>query len=119
MVRSAFLVTLIPGAVFAAPLSAQAPPTPPDHYALIGARIVTAPGRVIERGTVVLRDGRIAAVGAAVQVPAGAIPLDLTGHTIYPGLIDAAATYGLPAVTGQDAERGAELMPARSAADVW
>src|SRR5688572_19005531 len=119
MVRSAFLATLIMGAVCAAPVFAQAPPTPPDFYALTGARIVTAPGRVIERGTVVIRDGRITAVGASVQVPAGAIPIDLAGHTIYPGLIDAAATFGLPPVTGQDAERGAELMPARSAADVW
>jgi imidazolonepropionase-like amidohydrolase len=119
MVRPAFLATLIAGAVCAVPVFAQAPPTPPDHYVLTGARIVTAPGRVIERGTVVLRDGRIAAVGAQVAVPAGAIPLDLTGHTIYAGLIDAAATYGLPAVSGQDAERGAELMPARSAGDVW
>jgi imidazolonepropionase-like amidohydrolase len=119
MVRSAFLTTLAAGAICAAPVLAQTPPTPPDDYALTGARIVTAPGRVLERGTVIIRDGRIVAVGARVEVPAGAIPIDLTGHTIYPGLIDAAATFGLPQVTGQNTERGAELMPARSAADVW
>jgi imidazolonepropionase-like amidohydrolase len=119
MVRSAFRATLILGAICAPPVHAQAPPTPPDHYALTNARIVAAPGRVIERGTVIVRDGRIVAVGAQVAVPPGAIPIDLAGHTVYAGLIDAAASFGLPAVTGQDAERGAELMPARSAADVW
>ena len=68
-------------------------------YALTNVRIVTAPGRVIERGTVVMRDGRIAAVGADVAVPAGAVRMDLTGHTVYPGLIDAATSVGLPSPT--------------------
>jgi imidazolonepropionase-like amidohydrolase len=68
-------------------------------YALTNVRIVTAPGKVIERGTVVMRDGRIAAVGANVNVPAGVARMDLTGHTVYPGLIDAATSIGLPSPT--------------------
>ena len=48
-----------------------APPSTRVDYALTNVRIVTAPGKVIERGTVVTRDGRIVAVGANVQVPAG------------------------------------------------
>lgn len=119
MVRSAFLATLVGGAICTAPALAQGPPTLPDHYALTNARIVVSPGRVIENGTVILRNGRIAAVGAQVPVPASAIRLDLSGRTVYPGLIDAATSFGLPTVTGQDAERGAEVMPGRSAADVW
>ena len=65
-------------------------------YALTNVRIVTAPGKVIERGTVVTHDGRIAAVGAQVNIPAGAVRMDLAGHTVYPGLIDAATSIGLP-----------------------
>ena len=98
MIRSAFLATLVVGVASAAPAAAQAPPTLPDHYALTNVRIVTAPGRVIERGTVVLRDGRIVAVGPQVAVPAGAIRLDLSGHTVYPGLVDAASSLGLPSL---------------------
>jgi imidazolonepropionase-like amidohydrolase len=98
MIRSAFLATLVVGVASAAPAAAQAPPTLPDHYALTNVRIVTAPGRVIERGTVVLRDGRIVAVGPQVAVPAGAIRLDLSGHTVYPGLVDAASSVGLPSL---------------------
>ncbi len=68
-------------------------------YALTNVRIVTAPGKVIERGTIVTRDGRIAAVGADVTIPAGVVRLDLAGHTVYPGLIDAATSIGLPSPT--------------------
>lgn len=68
-------------------------------YALTNVRIVTAPGKIVERGTVLMRDGRIAAVGANVNIPAGVVRMDLTGHTVYPGLIDAATSVGLPSPT--------------------
>ncbi len=73
-----------------------APPLARSDYALTNVRIVTAPGRVIERGTVVMRDGRIAAVGANVNIPAGVARMDLSGHSVYAGLIDAATSIGLP-----------------------
>ena len=60
----------------------------PDVWALTGARIVVAPGRVLEKGTLVLADGRIEAVGADVPVPPGAREMALEGKTLYPGLID-------------------------------
>lgn len=65
-------------------------------YALTNVRIVTAPGRVIEKGTVLIRNGRIAAVGPTVAVPAGVVTMDLSGNSVYPGLIDAATNIGLP-----------------------
>ena len=70
-------------------------------YALTNVRIVAAPGRVIDRGTVLIRDGRIAAVGAQVNVPTGVVRMDLAGHTVFPGLIDAATSIGLPSPTRQ------------------
>jgi len=66
-----------------------------DIWALTNARIVPVAGPVIARGTVVLRDGLIAAVGADVAVPPDARVLDLTGKTLYPGLIDLGSTVGL------------------------
>ncbi len=62
---------------------------PPSTHALTGARLVIAPGKVIEKGTVVIRDGAIVAVGAEVNVPRTARVWDLSGKTIYPGFIDA------------------------------
>jgi len=66
----------------------NAVPAGPRVHALIGVRIVVAPGRVVERGVIVLRDGLIEAAGAEVVVPADARRWDLEGHTVYPGLIE-------------------------------
>lgn len=66
-----------------------------ESYAIRNARIVTVTGAVIERGTVVVRDGKIAAVGASVSIPAGAKVIDATGLSVYPGMIDAGTTLGL------------------------
>src|SRR3989304_4449439 len=83
-----------------APPPPRAPPPPVRaDYALITAPIPPAPGRVIERGAVLTRDGRVAAVGAQVPIPAGVVQMDLSGHTVYPGLIDAATSIGLPSPT--------------------
>jgi imidazolonepropionase-like amidohydrolase len=60
---------------------------------------VTVSGPTIERGTVVIRDGLIAAVGANVAAPPDARTIDGTGLTVYPGLIDASTTLGIPRPT--------------------
>ena len=67
-----------------------------DTYAITNARIVPVSGATIERGTVVIRDGLIAAVGANVTAPADARVIDGTGLTVYPGLIDSYTNLGLP-----------------------
>ena len=58
------------------------------RYAITNARIVTAAGAAIEKGTLVMRDGVIEDVGAAVAAPADALVVDGTGLVVYPGLID-------------------------------
>ena len=60
------------------------------NVALTGATILTATGKRIDNGTVVLVDGRIAAIGAgdAVAVPEGAQVVDVSGKWITPGVID-------------------------------
>lgn len=76
-------------------------PTFPPHFAITNARVVPVSGRVIERGTIVVRDGVIRAVGANVQPPADAWVIDGSGLTVYPGLIDAFSTLGHQATGGQ------------------
>jgi N-acetylglucosamine-6-phosphate deacetylase len=61
----------------------------PAIFAITNVRIVPEPGKVIEKGTIVVRDGVIEAVGSEVKPPADARIIDLSGKTIYPGLIDA------------------------------
>jgi hypothetical protein len=60
----------------------------PRIYALTNAKIVVAPGKTIEKGTIVLRDGLIEAVGENITIPPDAVQIDASGKTIYPGLID-------------------------------
>ena len=67
-------------------------------HALVGARVVTAPGQVLDNATIVIRNGLIEQVGRNVQAPAGARVWDLAGLTVYPGFIDAHADLGMDAV---------------------
>jgi imidazolonepropionase-like amidohydrolase len=67
-----------------------------NTYAITNARIVTLAGPVIDRGTVVIRDGLIVSVGANVPAPTDARVIDGTGLTVYPGLIDSSTSLGIP-----------------------
>src|SRR5437762_14207162 len=68
----------------------------PRLHALTNARIIAAPGKTIEKGTVLIRDGIIVEVGPDIKVPAEARVWDLAGKTIYPGFIDAYSRVDLP-----------------------
>lgn len=92
---------LLVAGTLASPLAAA--PVPQVH-ALTGARIVTAPGQVIDHGTVVVRDGVIEAVGADIEAPADARIHDLEGLTVYPGLIDAYQAAPWPSAQAGDDE---------------
>lgn len=68
---------------------------PQGVFAIRGARIVTVSGADIESGTLVIRNGRIEAVGANVAVPTGAQTIDGRGLSVYPGMIDLGTSLGL------------------------
>jgi len=70
-----------------------------ETYAIQGARVVTVSGAVVEHGTVVVRDGLIQAAGDSVAVPKDAWVIEGKGLTVYPGLIDALSTWGIPETT--------------------
>jgi len=78
----------------------------PSAVAIRNAKIVTVSGPVIAKGTVVVRNGLIEAVGENVQVPADAWVVDGEGMTVYPGLIDALSTVGMPGAATATAAGG-------------
>jgi imidazolonepropionase-like amidohydrolase len=78
-------------AVLAAAASAPAA----DTWVIQDAKVVTVSGPVLEKGSVVIKDGLIADVGAAVTVPPGAQVIDGTGLSVYPGLFDANSQLGM------------------------
>lgn len=63
--------------------------------AITNAKIFPVSGPAIDKGTILLRGNRIAAVGASVGVPAGATVIDAKGGEVYPGFIDARTSLGL------------------------
>ena len=75
-------------------------------YALTKASIVTSPGKRINNGTVLIRDGIIQGVGANVSIPADATVIDLSGMTIYAGLIESYSNIGFPEEEDSEKESG-------------
>jgi len=67
-------------------------------YAIQGAKVYTLAGPPIEHGTVLIRDGKIAAVGQNVALPGEAQVIDAKGLEVYPGLFDAISDLGLTEV---------------------
>ncbi len=76
---------------------------PPSSYALTHAKIFTLAGPPIEDGTVLIRDGKIATVGAAVEIPKDAQVIDAKGLQVYPGLFDAITQMGLSEISAVSA----------------
>jgi imidazolonepropionase-like amidohydrolase len=99
--------TLAPRTTHLAPRSAA--------YAIRNATIVPVVGNRIPGGTVVIRGGRIEAVGANVAAPADATVIDGTGLFVYPGIIDSGTQLGLTEIGsvpgGEDTEELGELNP--------
>ncbi len=91
---AAGFLTVLPSAI------AQAPAT---TYAITHAKVVTLAGPAIEDGTVVIKDGKIAAIGAGVEVPAGAQVIDAKGLQVSPGLFDAVTQMGLSEISAVSA----------------
>lgn len=87
----------------------------PQVHALVNARLVPAPGQVIEKGNVIVRDGVIVAVGAQAAPPADARIWDYTGRTIYAGFIEPYSSLGMPAAkAGAQGQSGSGRSEARA-----
>lgn len=76
-----------------------------ETVAITGGTVYPVSGPRISNGTVVIRDGRIAAVGANVAIPPGARRIDARGKIVTPGLINAQTQLGLVEVGGERATR--------------
>src|SRR6267154_728436 len=77
--------------------------------AITGGTVYPVSGPKIEHATVLIRDGRIVAVGANVTVPADATKIDATGKWVTPGLIDGAGQMGLTEISAVPGDNEASL----------
>ncbi|HEX2252506.1 MAG TPA: amidohydrolase [Thermoanaerobaculia bacterium] len=86
---------------------------------ITGATVLTGTGERIDGGSVLLADGRIAAVGRDLQAPSGARVVDAAGKWVTPGLIDVHSHLGVYASPGVDAHSDGNEMTDPVTADVW
>ena len=103
-----------------ASLSAQGSPSVrpsvrPSVYAITNATLVPVVGPKVPNGTVIIRDGKIAAAGPGIAVPAGATVIDASGLFVYPGMIDSGTRLGLVEIGsvpgGQDTQELGQFNP--------
>jgi imidazolonepropionase-like amidohydrolase len=88
------------GAIALAAASVLAPSVALSQtIAIVGGKVYPVSGPPIEKGTVLIRDGRITAVGASVAVPADAQRIDATGKVVTPGLVNGATLVGLDEIS--------------------
>lgn len=77
----------------------------PGIYALTNATIFTDYQTKLEDATLIIRDGKVEAVGTSVVIPTGAITIDASSKFIYPGLVEPYSNYGLPEAEEQRGRR--------------
>ncbi|MFN9499672.1 MAG: amidohydrolase family protein [Erythrobacteraceae bacterium] len=83
------------GVAIAAAAAGASPAAAQDRaIAFTGARILTMAGEAVEDGTLVIKDGKILAVGANVAIPADAERRDAKGRVIMPGIVDTHSHIG-------------------------
>jgi imidazolonepropionase-like amidohydrolase len=82
--------------------------------ALTNATIHTDYKTTLNNATLVIRHGKVEAVGTNIAVPAGAVVVDAKGKHIYPGLVDMYSNYGLPEVKIERRGWGASPQPVSS-----
>jgi len=91
-------------------------------YAFTNATIHTKFDRKIENATLIIRKGKVEAVGAGLTVPKGMVSIDLTGKHIYPSFVDIYSGYGVPEAEGQSrgsGRRTQQMVSNKSGAYMW
>jgi imidazolonepropionase-like amidohydrolase len=94
-------------------------PSPARSTLIRNVTIMTAAGPTIRSGSVLLRDGRIAEVGATVSAPADALVLDGAGKFVTPGLIDTHSHLGVYPAPGTSGNSDGNEATSPVTAHVW
>ena len=94
-------------------------PFPSSPTVIRNVTIMTAAGPTIRNGAILLRDGKIAAVGASVNAPANAVVIDGTGKFVTPGLIDTHSHLGVYPAPGTAAHSDGNEATNPVTANVW
>jgi imidazolonepropionase-like amidohydrolase len=102
LLRTALITSLVLSVSFAAAQQPQTTSAPGKDVVIRNGTIMTATHGTIQRGSVLVRNGKIAAVGTNVDVPGGATIIDATGKFVTPGIIDSHSHMALGGNTDKD-----------------
>lgn len=94
-------------------------PLPSRPTLIRGGTVMTAAGRIIEDGEVLLEDGKITAVGKGLEAPAGAAVVDASGRFVTPGLIDTHSHMGDYPDPGVSAHSDGNEATSPTTPEVW
>jgi len=94
-------------------------PLPSQPVLITNATLLTATGDRIARGSILLRDGKVVAVGATVEAPAGTTVVDGTGKWVTPGIIDPHSHLGVYAAPSVEANSDGNEATNPNTAEVW
>lgn len=94
-------------------------PLPSAHVALTNAVVLDGAGGRIDGGTVVIADGRIAAIGADIAIPEGADVIDAEGRWVTPGVIDIHSHLGVYPSPSVNAHGDGNEVSGPVTAEVW
>ena len=103
----------------AAPFPSTYRPLPSEPTLIEGATVLTGTGERVDGGSVLLVDGRIAAVGRGLEAPAGARRVDGAGRWVTPGIIDVHSHLGVYPSPGADAHSDGNEATDPVTAEVW
>ncbi|MGA1578865.1 MAG: amidohydrolase, partial [Steroidobacteraceae bacterium] len=94
-------------------------PLPSSPTLIRGARLLVGDGTGLERGDVLMREGKIAAVGASLEAPPGTVVIDAAGRWVTPGIIDAHSHLGVYPNPSVQAHLDGNEATAPNTAEVW
>ncbi|MFZ8886495.1 MAG: amidohydrolase [Steroidobacteraceae bacterium] len=102
-----------------APFPSTYRPLPSSPTLIRGARLLVGDGTGLERGDVLMREGKIAAVGASLEAPPGTVVIDAAGRWVTPGIIDAHSHLGVYPNPSVQAHLDGNEATAPNTAEVW
>lgn len=85
-----------------------------NYTAIINVKIYVTPTQVIEKGTLLIKDGKVVASGTTVTIPKNSTIIDATGKSIYPSFIDIYSSFGVEKPKRQGGGRSAQYDASRT-----
>ena len=90
-----------------------------NYTAFTNAKIFVSPTQIIEKGTLIIKDGKVVNVGATVTIPKNALTIDLSGKSVYPSFIDIYSDFGIEKPKRQGGSRRAAQYESKRNGYYW